>query len=144
MGGSGKGGGRSKAPYEDELAGMFAGQNMINMAARNPNAAAMFRPGSALGNSYKDMFGTSNLPAQQTFQLPSLGIAAEANQRVFGGRHPGFELPQQQDNRQFGFQQPVAQNNAISTPVQQVMPQQMGPPGMKLQPVRTPARRFNQ
>ena len=91
----GKGGGGS-APYQEELAGMFAGQNMMNMAARNPNAASMFRPGSKLGDSYKDLFGTSNLPAEQTFQLPNLGIASEAMSRVYGTPPPRFAAPQQQ------------------------------------------------
>lgn len=77
-------GGRGGAPYEKELAGMFAAQNMLNMAARNPNAATLFRPGSELGDSYGKLFGTHNLPAKQEFNLPDIGIASDAMRRVYG------------------------------------------------------------
>ena len=126
--GKGKGGSNT-APYQNELAGMFAGQQMMNMAARNPNAAQMFRPGSELGDAYKDMFGTNALPAQQRFEIPNLGISQLANERVFGGM-PQLSLsapmnaqtalgglPQMESRRDRIAQQPMSQ--PVSQPAAQ-------------------------
>ncbi len=100
----GKGGSGGSAPYQDELSGMFAAQNMMNLAARNPNAATLFRPGSKLGDSYKDLFGTNNLPAQQHFQIPDLGISTLAQDRVYGSNRPDRIAPPQQGGGKGGGQ----------------------------------------
>ncbi len=120
----GKGGGGS-APYQEELAGMFAGQNMMNMAARNPNAASMFRPGSKLGDSYKDLFGTSNLPAQQTFQLPNIGIAQQAMNSVYGVGNPqSLRLPNTSQNQAWGLTRApvIPQGQNPNAPAQPAVP----------------------
>lgn len=92
MAGGGKDGGGS-APYQNELAGMYAGQNMLTMAQRNPYAAAMFRPGSELGDTYKKMFGTSALPANQPFRLDPIGSYSMAASRIYGGAQPELNQP---------------------------------------------------
>ena len=86
--GGGKGGGGGQAPFQDELAGMYAGQNMLSMAQRNPYAAAMFRPGTKLGDSYKDLFGTSQLPEARPFKLDPIGAYSMAASRIYGGAQP--------------------------------------------------------
>lgn len=86
--GGGKGGGGGQAPYQDELAGMYAAQNMLSMAQRNPYAASMFRPGTKLGDSYQDLFGTSQLPEARPFKLDPIGAYSMAASRIYGGAQP--------------------------------------------------------
>lgn len=93
--GGGKGGGGT-APYQNELAEMFAGQNMLAMAQRNPYAASMFRPGSDLGNKYQDIFGTSALPEARPFRIDPLGAYSTAQSRVYGGAQPELNQPSAQ------------------------------------------------
>ncbi len=94
--GGGKGGGGGSAPYQNELAEMFAGQNMLAMAQRNPYAASMFRPGSDLGNKYQDIFGTSALPEARPFRIDPLGAYSTAQSRVYGGAQPELNQPMPQ------------------------------------------------
>ena len=93
--GGGKNGGGS-APYQNELAEMFAGQNMLAMAQRNPYAASMFRPGSDLGNKYQDIFGTSALPEARPFRIDPIGAYSTAQSRVYGGAQPELNQPMPQ------------------------------------------------
>lgn len=93
--GGGKGGGGS-APFQNELAGMYAGQNMLNMAQRNPYAASMFRPGSELGDAYSKMFGSSALPEYRPFKLDPIGSYSMAASRIYGGAQPELNQPSAQ------------------------------------------------
>lgn len=100
--GGGKGGGGGEAPFQSELAGMYAGQNMINMAQRNPYAASLFRPGSELGDAYKKMFGTSSLPEYRPFRLDPIGSYSMAASRIYGGAQPELNMPSVQQERPSG------------------------------------------
>lgn len=123
----GKNNGGREAPYEQELASMFAAQNMMNMASRNPNAATLFRPGTDLGDSYNKLFGTFKLPTQQKFTLPDIGIASDATRRVYGNANTPREYGKSimsvgSPNTQYGFtREPVfleqaQSNNPITSP----------------------------
>lgn len=95
--GGGKGGGGS-APYQNELAQMFAGQNMLTLAQRNPYAASMFRPDSDLGKKYQEIFGTSALPAARPFRLDPIGAYSTAESRVYGGAQPELNMARPPSN----------------------------------------------